>query len=73
MSTNDYAPTRHYLKHQRVAPKQYATDTWIARHSMLEPCTYAELFHILLGIGACLTSAAFVIWLSFKLWSAVVS
>ncbi len=71
MSTNDYAPTRHYLKHQKVSPKQYATDTWLNRQSMLEPCTYAELFYTWLGIAMCSASAAFVIWLSFKLWSAV--
>ncbi len=37
------------------------------------PASYAELFYTLIGLLLCSASAGFVIWLSFKLWAAVVS
>ena len=75
MSTRDYdyAPTRHYLKTQKVSytPNQAATDTWLHRHSLMEPAQDAKLLGFLiatLGLAAGCALGVFAYWLAGKLF-----
>ncbi len=57
MSKIDYAPTRHYIQHQKVSPRQYASDTWIARSSLKGGIDSAQNWR-LAGLLICLATAA---------------
>ena len=71
MSTRDYTPTRHYIKHQTVTPNQCATDTWLHRHSLMEPAQDAKLLGFLiatLGLAAGCALGVFAYWLAGKMF-----
>ncbi len=57
MTKIEYAVTKHYLQRQVISPRQYASDTWIARSSLKGGIDSAQNWR-LAGLLICLATAA---------------